>query len=183
MTNGKACLEHFTDYSMKFFPILVGFFAFACFGPQSIDCFAFPADNARPNQFNFRRNQNQTKNARVKKKMKQSGLVPVGIWGGSGVRLSVEQKTVKLEYACASGEIDGRLKVDDRGNFKANGVHIQMRPGPLRVDNAPERRPARYEGKISGKTMTLKVTLLENKEVIGDFELERGVTPRLRRCL
>lgn len=105
------------------------------------------------------------------------------MWGGSGARVSVEQKKVAMEYACARGEIVGPLKINERGNFKANGFHILQRPGPTRMNDTPQRQPARFEGKISGKSMTLKVTLLENNEVIGNFELKQNVTPRIQRCL
>lgn len=115
--------------------------------------------------------------------MLQTKLVPVSIWGGSGIRVSVELKSIKIEYACADGEIVGRLRVDSRGNFKTNGFHLRQRPGPVRVDAKPQRQPALYEGKITGKTMTISVTLTETGENVGTFELKRDITPRLIRCL
>lgn len=115
--------------------------------------------------------------------MKQTKLVPAGSWGGSGIRLIVEQKSVKIEYACADGEITGRLKTDGQGNFKVKGFHTRVRPGPIRLDEKPERRPAVFEGKISSRVMTLVVILEETKEVIGNFELKQNVAPRLFRCL
>ncbi len=115
--------------------------------------------------------------------MLQTKVVPVSNWGGNGIRISVEQKSVKVEYACADGEIVGRLKVDSRGNFKAIGAHIRQRPGPIRLDAKPQRHPVRFEGKIVGKTMTLAVILTETGENIGNFELKRDAAVRLQRCL
>ena len=115
--------------------------------------------------------------------MLQTKLIPVSNWGGSGIRFSIEQKSVKIEYACADGEITGRLRIDGRGDFRANGFHARVRPGPVREGANPERQAVRFEGRISGKTMTLKVTLVETKEVIGNFELTRDATPHLHRCL
>lgn len=130
-----------------------------------------------------RRNYQRTKAHDIKMETKQTKLVPASIWGGTGIRVSVEQKKVTVEYACADGEIVGRLKTDALGNFKVNGFHIRQRGGPVRVDAKPERQPARYQGKITGKTMKISVTLTETGENIGTFELKRDVTPRLIRCL
>ena len=168
---------------MKNSSIMTGLVFWALVASGSLQSYAFPTGPAVSQQLQSRRNQKLTKNTKVRRTMKQSRLVPVSVWGGNGIRISVEQKNVKVEYACADGEINGRLKMDERGNFKANGFHITQRPGPVRVDDEPESQPVRYEGRISGKTMTLRVTLTENKEVIGNFELERDVTPRLHRCL
>ena len=162
---------------------MTGFLLFAWLGLQSIDCFGFPTDTAGSNKPHYQRSQKQIRNKRVGRTMIQTKLVPISVWGGSGIRISVEQKKVIVEYACASGEIVGRLKVDARGNFAADGVHNRQRPGPIRVDDKPERQPVRFEGKILGKTMMLSVTLIKTKEVIGNFELKRDVTPRLQRCL
>jgi hypothetical protein len=118
------------------------------------------------------------------KQMNQTKLVsvPESTWGANGIRLAVEETAVKIEYDCADGEIEQSLKVDEQGNFTANGVHIRQKGGPIREDSPPPRQPARYQGKISGDKMTLKVTLTENGEVIGTFTLERGKTPRMHRC-
>lgn len=115
--------------------------------------------------------------------MLQTKSVPVSIWGGSGIRISVEQKSVTVEYACADGEIVGRLKVDSRGNFKAVGTHVRQRPGPIKLDAKPQRQSVSFEGKIVGKTMTLAVILMETGENIGNFELKRDAAVRLQRCL
>ncbi len=124
------------------------------------------------------------KKGKAKKKMNQTKLVsvPESTWGATGIRLAVEENAVKIEYDCADGEIEQSLKVDEQGNFTANGVHIRQKGGPIREDSPPPRQPARYQGKISGDKMTLKVTLTENGEVIGTFTLERGKTPQMHRC-
>lgn len=108
--------------------------------------------------------------------------VPASVWGANGIILNVEENGVTIQYECADGQIEQSLKMDEQGNFAANGIHSPQRPGPIRVDAKQARQPARYEGKISGNIMTLKVTLTETKEVIGEFSLERGKTPRMTRC-
>ncbi len=176
-------LRRFQGRTTNSFPIVIGLFTFAFIGLQTVDCPGFTGYPAKPNRTSFSHSQRQIKSAAAKRKMNQSKLLPVGIWGGSGVLMRVGQKKITVEYACANGEIPGRLKLDGSGNFRADGVHLQPRPGPIRVNDTPTRQPARFEGKISGKNMTLRVTLIKSNEVIGDFELKRDVTPRIHRCL
>ncbi len=72
---------------------------------------------------------------------------------------------------------------NENGDFQADGFHTRESFGPVRLDNLPKPQPAHYEGKISGDTMTLVVTLTESKEKVGEFTLEHGKTGRLRKCL
>ncbi len=108
--------------------------------------------------------------------------VPSGIWGGDGIRLTVTADGATIEYACADGLIEQTLKIDAKGNFVAKGVHIEGRGGPIRIDDEPTRRPARYSGRIAGEEMTLTVTLTESGKSVGEFVLRRGQVPHLRRC-
>jgi hypothetical protein len=118
------------------------------------------------------------------KKMVQTKKTKVapGKWGAVGIGLSVEETAVTLEFDCATAEITRNLLVDKTGNFTAEGVYIRRGPGALRVKFPPKRVPARFEGKIFGKTMTLKITLTETGETIGEYTLQRGKTPAIRRC-
>lgn len=124
------------------------------------------------------------KKGKTGQKMNQTKLVsvPASTWGATDIRLAVEENAGTIEYACADGKIEEPLKVDEKGNFRANGVHIRQKGGPIREDSPPPRQPASYQGRISGDKMTLKVTLSETGEVIGNFTLERGKTPRIHRC-
>ena len=47
----------------------------------------------------------------------------------------------------------------------------------------PVRRPARYDGWTDGDQMTLKVTLTDSGEALGTFNLKRGQSGRILRCL
>lgn len=116
--------------------------------------------------------------------MNQSNLTTVspGNWGATGIAVDVEENGVKLEFDCAVGEIKEKLKTDENGEFKTDGIFTRESFGPVREDNMPKPQPAQYEGKISGETMTLIVTLTEKKEKIGDYTLERGKSARLRKC-
>ncbi len=118
-----------------------------------------------------------------KRKMIQTKKTKVapGKWGGAGIGLTVEE-TVTLEFDCAAAEINGDLLIDKAGNFIAEGVYIRRTPGALRTKFPPKRAPARFEGKISGKTMTLKITLTETAEKLGTYTLQRGKPPTIRKC-
>jgi hypothetical protein len=168
---------------MKSFLLILGILLFVSFETRALYTLTMRAGSLGLGGLESHRSYNRTKNAEVETTMKQTRFVPTSVWGGSGIRVSVEQKKITFEYACANGEIVGRLKIDEHGSFKANGFHIRQRPGPIRVDDTPQRQPVRFEGKISGKTMTLSVILTETKENIGTFELKRDVTLRLMRCL
>lgn len=120
--------------------------------------------------------------AKQKTMTKKFVAVPPGLWGAEGIILNVEEKGVNIQFACADGQIEQALNMDEQGDFSSNGFQSQHGPGPARVDANSARQPAIYKGKISGDSMTLKVTLTETKEVVGEFTLERGKTSRMKRC-
>lgn len=116
--------------------------------------------------------------------LNQDKLIEVasGSWGGTGVGLLVEETIVTMEFDCAVGEIDRPLKTDSKGNFVIDGSYRRLSPGALRPNLAPKAQAARYEGRISGKTMKFKITATESKELIGEFTVERGKEPHIRKC-
>ncbi len=108
--------------------------------------------------------------------------VPASVWGADHIILNIGAKGVTIQYDCADGQIEQSLMMDGHGNFAANGFHIQGQAGPVLKDATQTRHPAHYEGKISGDTMLLKVTLTETRKVIGEFTLKRGEIPEMTRC-
>lgn len=185
MTTVKAFLRTVKIFMPNKKPssITIGFLVFLFIPLQSIESLAFVRIVTKHHRQAFYHYQTQIRAARIKRKMNQVKLLPTGIWGGSGVLIRVEKSKIGIEYACANGEITGPLKIDRNGNFTAEGVHIQPRPGPLRANEKGNRQPARFEGKISGKNMRLRVILIKTNELIGDFELAQDVMPRIRRCM
>ncbi len=108
--------------------------------------------------------------------------VPTGTWGGEHVGLAVTETGAHVEFDCASGDISEPLTVDGSGQFAVDGVYVQEHPGPVRVGEEPEKRPARYAGTLDGRTMTLAVTLKESNEVVGTFALSYGAASGVRKC-
>ena len=109
-------------------------------------------------------------------------LVPAGDWGGQDIRLTVGAKGGTIQYPCADGQIEQPMMMDAGGNFAANGFHLQQRGGPIRADLDQLKQRVRYEGKISGETMTLKVTDVNSKALVGEYSLQHGKLTRMTRC-
>ena len=108
--------------------------------------------------------------------------VAAGLWGGEHVALTVTDSGASLEFDCASGEIPQALSTDAAGRFAADGVFVRQRPGAQRIGDEPDRQQARYEGRLAGNTLTFEVILTESKQTVGTFTVERGATPRVRKC-
>lgn len=124
------------------------------------------------------------KKVKIKQAMNQTNasILSPGAWGANGIALDVTDAGAQVEYDCASGEITEKLNLDSDGNFSVNGTHTPRAPGPIRVGFEPKPEAARYEGKISGDAMTLKVILTASGTTVGEYALKRGVTPRMHRC-
>ena len=108
--------------------------------------------------------------------------IPAGTWGGSSVRIEIKGSAATIEYDCANGTINGPLKFDGNGKFSLSGTHVREHGGPIRMNEQPQSRPARFTGWTDGKKMTLTVTLTDSNEEIGTFALARGQEGRLRKC-
>ncbi|MGB8511110.1 MAG: hypothetical protein WCD76_22255 [Pyrinomonadaceae bacterium] len=107
--------------------------------------------------------------------------VPPGKWGGAHVRLEVHNDGAEIEYDCAHGTLAGPLRLDGEGRFHAKGTHVRER-GHIRLGETPPGRPARFQGRVSARTMTLTVTLEDSTEDLGTFTLTQGSDGRLWKC-
>jgi hypothetical protein len=106
-----------------------------------------------------------------------------GRWGGEHVALDVATDSSAIEYDCAHGTIDEPLTLDGNANFVAIGTYTRESPGPIQLDEPPDRHPARYSGSVVGSRMTLTVTLADSGEVVGTFNLELGNLGRVFKCV
>ncbi len=103
-----------------------------------------------------------------------------GSWGGDHVALEVTAQGGSIEFDCAHGAIAEPIVLDDDGHFESTGTYVREHGGPVR-EGEEDARPARYAGRVQGQTMTLTITV--GGEALGPFELERGRTPRITKCL
>lgn len=108
--------------------------------------------------------------------------VDAGTWGGDHIRLEVRENNADIQYDCGRGEIAGPLTLSRNRRLDLRGTFVREGHGPIRVGQPPVPRPARYEGRIKGKTLTLTVTLTDTSQEIGTFTLTRGHEGRLWKC-
>lgn len=112
-----------------------------------------------------------------------AGTVITGGWGGNHIGLTAMADRSQIEYDCAAGSIQGPIVLDAAGRFSATGTHTIGHGGPVRVDEVPDVHPARYDGRVQGNTMELRVVLTDRNQEIGTFRLERNAQPMVMRCL
>ena len=104
-----------------------------------------------------------------------------GNWGGDHVGMQATDRGASLDFDCARGSIDGTSTPDEQGRFDVPGTYVREGPGPTSPDQL-RGKPARYSGKVEGKTMTLSVELSGTDVSIGTFTLVRDRLPRIRKC-
>lgn len=114
---------------------------------------------------------------------KRMETVSIGAWGGKHVQMEVSRDGAQLDFDCAHAVINQPLKLDRNRRFDVKGLYAQEHGGPIRADEDQTGRPARFKGSLSGKTLTLTVTLQGSTESIGTFTLRFGQTPRVVKCL
>jgi hypothetical protein len=112
----------------------------------------------------------------------QQSRVAVGSWGGQNALLEISEGGAHIGFSCARGTIEGPVTVDADGRFSAKGTFTAEGMGPRNEDDPPKSRPAVYSGVVQDKKMTLTVTLPDDKNEGGTFELTLGEPGRVRRC-
>ena len=112
----------------------------------------------------------------------QPGTKIEGLWGAEHLELLADRYGALLEYDCASGTIDSALILDANGEFDLLGTHT-LGGGPVNLDDPPNARPARFQGRLQGKRLELTVILTDTGDVIGPYILIRGEPGLLYRCL
>ena len=114
----------------------------------------------------------------------QGGQTPLspGVWGSNRARMEITQDGATIQFECAQGTINGAIRPDANGKFTATGTYSPEKGGPVSRDNAPEQRPATYEGTIVGDTMHLRAMLADKSLDLPPFALTRGKPGRIVRC-
>ena len=107
--------------------------------------------------------------------------IPKGEWGGTHISMNVGERSAKIEYDCAHGEIPGPLTIDGEGKFHLPGTFTRERGGPVRADDMPKPEPATYSGTVTGNRMTLILKLADSDES-ETFTLEHNKPGDLFKC-
>src|SRR5687768_2198894 len=84
--------------------------------------------------------------------------LPPGTWGGDHILLDVAVGGATVELDCAHGAVEEAIRLDSEGRFDVAGTYVQERGGPVR-EGGEDARPARYAGRVEGKTMTLTIAV------------------------
>jgi hypothetical protein len=112
----------------------------------------------------------------------EQNRVTAGNWGGQNALLEVSEDGARIRFSCARGSLEGPFALDSEGRFNAKGTFTAGVMGPLNEDDPPKSRPAAYSGVVRDKKMTLTVTVPDDKNEGGTFELTLGEPGHIRRC-
>jgi hypothetical protein len=109
--------------------------------------------------------------------------IAAGAWGGQHAQVQVTPEETRVELECIRGLISGPLEVDRKtGRVDTSGSVIRPGSDPSLETDAGLGEPARFSGKLTGKTLTLTVTLVGPAQDLGTFKLTQGRPGRLGKC-
>ncbi|HEX6881344.1 MAG TPA: hypothetical protein VF135_13325 [Terriglobales bacterium] len=103
-----------------------------------------------------------------------------GLWGGSQLRMEVNDAGAELDFGCGSATIAGPITLDQNGNFAASGTYQQGSFGPTR-EGASAGREASFTGSVQGNTLKLEM-VLSGEDRVQKFTVTRGKATRMIGC-
>lgn len=110
------------------------------------------------------------------------GFLLTGTWGGENAGLIATDSVTHLHIGCTFGDVPGRLALNTGHEFSADGNYV-LRAYPVMVGPT---LPARFSGHLSGRILTVTVTVndtVEKKSVeLGPVRVVYGRTPELGPC-
>ena len=105
----------------------------------------------------------------------------LGEWGGEGVAAVIETGSATFEFDCAHASVPGGITFDEDGSFEVSGIWVSE-GGPEPIEPREELE-AVFRGRVGGTSMDLEVDIIPRDATAGPYELKRGRTPVLRKCL
>jgi hypothetical protein len=105
-----------------------------------------------------------------------------GVWGGQHVRAEVTERGAEIEFDCARGSIPKRIVLNSSHQFDVAGTFTSEHGGPVRDDERTNSRAVRYKGSVEQQELSLTISDVDTKEVIGTFTLRFGNEGRLMKC-
>jgi hypothetical protein len=105
-----------------------------------------------------------------------------GRWGGDRLQLVIESNKGSVVTDCASGTINGPIKLTSDGKFVASGTFEPHRGGPQRADEPAAPANANYTGEVKQDVMRLSI-LAAGTTSAQVFNLRKGAVVKLVRCL
>ncbi len=105
-----------------------------------------------------------------------------GVWGGQHIRAEVSERGAEIEFDCARGAIPKRIVLNNSHQFDVSGTFTTEHAGPVRNNESTTSRPVRYKGSVDEQELSLTISDVDTKEVIGTFTLRFGNEGRLMKC-
>lgn len=107
-----------------------------------------------------------------------AGPLVKGTWGGDNAGVIVSDTSAHVHIGCTVGDTRGAIVVGADGRFDATGLYnITAYP----VYRGPDH-PARFTGRVSGRIMTLTVSLTDTTVTLGPVTLIYGAVPKMGPC-
>ncbi len=111
-----------------------------------------------------------------------SAGVVTGTWGGDNAGLMADDTSSHTHIACTFGNVHQAIVLDRNGRFDVPGEYV-LRAYPVYVGPT---LPARYQGTVFGKIMTLRVTVsdttADTTAHLGPVRLIQGQEPHMQAC-
>ena len=111
-----------------------------------------------------------------------AGTVASGTWSTRGASLVVGAEQSKLELDTGAAVINGPLKIDAAGRFKASGSFEHYLPGPQRADEPSAMHKVLIKGRLTGATITMTMQVAGERGT-RKFLLTQGRPAKLIRPL
>jgi len=112
----------------------------------------------------------------------QEERLNAGVWGGQHIRAEVTERGAEIEFDCARGSIPAQITLNCSHQFDVSGTFSPEHGGPVRDNETSTGRPVRYKGTLAQEELTLTISDVNTKEVIGTFTLKFGNEGRLMKC-
>ena len=111
-----------------------------------------------------------------------AGTMASGTWSTRGASLVVGAEQSKLELDTGAAVINGPLKIDAAGRFKASGSFEHYLPGPQRADEPSAMHKVLIKGRLTGATITMTMQVAGERGT-RKFLLTQGRPAKLIRPL
>jgi hypothetical protein len=113
----------------------------------------------------------------------QPSSLSQGKWGGEQCVMNVSSEKIDFTWGCGFGEITEKVVLSN-GKFSISGTY-KRGAGILPADSAlwPKPQAAHYEGTLNGKTLQIKITLIDGNVDLGTYLLTLGQEEKISYCL
>lgn len=108
--------------------------------------------------------------------------LPTGAWAGKHISLEITANGGSVEFDCAHGTIEGKIKLDRQGQFSVKGTYVEEHSGPVRQSDKADSYAVLYTGQVKAEKMKLTIKRADNKKLVGTFTLARGQEAFIVKC-